>query len=342
MPSPDYRKEYFKRLGVGRKTSNAELKEAYRSKALRCHKRKASPKRNEEFVVLTVAFVFLESYGHLGKAAFMPYESVWLNDEKFQAEHKAGKMALLSTRDFIRSDFYRELLEDSEDVSSLVATIGAVVAFSLPFVLYAWQGTAGAVVGGVFAFIAGFPLIPYARKIRHFRFSRFKGHVELLFNEPVILWTSGLLINGLAIPFFLFRFVIPLYLLPGLYLAAVAGFLLISRILLTHKSTLYARQFVLLGAPTFVTGFFLLNIPSFHPVAEETYAFEPTMELVEDEWGREHLTTTTMIDLEGQAYEKEAGIRIFGDMEGFNNDSITYRISTSVVGIRFVRSWEFH
>lgn len=150
------------------------------------------------------------------------------------------------------------------------------------------------------------------------------------------------LVNIVAVPLILFRFAIPWYAIPLVYVVSMGLFLVFSRRMLRNRSAKFARRFVLLGAPSFVSAVFLLNIPSPHPVFTESYAFEPKMSVLMDDWGRESLESTTMINLEGNAYESEVGIRIFINQDGFTNDTITYKMSKSVMGLKYVRSWEFH
>lgn len=342
MPSYSERDSYYKLLGITTRTGQADICEAYRKKALRCHRSKRSAQRLKYFVELTVAFAFMESYSELSAAAFELYKDQWFNVEKFQAEHKAAKLAHLSNRDFVRSEFYHELLEDSDDIALVVAGIGVCLTLALPLVLYWWKGTAGAVIGGIITFIVCIPLLPYLKGSKEFRFSRFIGHLDLMLNQPATLPFLVLLVNGVFIPFILFRFAIPWYIIPLVYIVTIAGFVVIGRTYLNHKSALFAKQFVWLGAPSFVTVFFLLNTPSLRPIVEESYAFVPKVEYIGDEWGRNREGTTTMIQLENGAYGSAVGLRIFMDQEGFENDTITYRMSRSLIGLKYARSWEFH
>lgn len=337
MPSLNYRKTYLDLLGLRKKASKAELREAYRKKALRCHRAKESPARLQTFVELTVAFEFLKSYSKLSKSAFKSYEDQWEKAELPIAENKARKLASLKNKAFVRSNFYRELLEDSDDVAVFVAALGIVIALGLPIGLHMWKGTVGAIIGGVMTFMIVASVLPYARGWKKFRLSRFIGHMDLLFNEPIVLSVIAIVVNALAIPFVLFRFAIPFYIIPVTYLAAMVLFWIVSRTILKDRTSLYAKQFVLLGAPTFVSLFFLLNIIPVGQVTEESFTFKPRMEMMT--YG---LDSTSMIYLENNAYDAEMGIRIFRDRKGLGNDTITYRMSKSVGGLKYVRSWEFH
>lgn len=103
--------DYYKLLGISQGASDAEIRKAYRIKAMEFHPdRNHSPGAQEIFVRTTEAYQYLLSHPHtkgITEEEYRRYYQAWVDYRQAEARKKAEEYARSSYKVFTKSPLYK-------------------------------------------------------------------------------------------------------------------------------------------------------------------------------------------------------------------------------------------
>ena len=145
---------YYEILGIDERASLAEIKRAYRKKAVLLHPdRNHSPLAHEDFILLTEAYEYLTNL----KSGKQPngFED-WNNYEREQSRQKAAEYANMQYEEYINSDYYRETEALTSFFKHFSVFFALVFMLGAPVLGFLLAGKPG-VFGGLFLSVVTSP-----------------------------------------------------------------------------------------------------------------------------------------------------------------------------------------
>ena len=128
-----------------------------------------------------------------------------------------------------------------------------------------------------------------------------------------------------------------------IYLIPIALTLFVTLFLLSIRSNFKVWFLSACLVPGFVSGFLVLNFVFSHSETTETFYFNKEMQYVGRSRGigSSGMSESTMIILEGNAYDAYKGIRMFLDYEAIKHrHRITYTFAQGLFGFRVMKDYE--
>jgi len=102
--------EYYRILGISQGASDAEIRKAYRARAMEFHPdRNHSPGARDMFIKITEAYQYLTSHPHNGvtEEEYRRNYKAWVDYRQAEARKKAEEYSKSTFRDFSGTTFYK-------------------------------------------------------------------------------------------------------------------------------------------------------------------------------------------------------------------------------------------
>ena len=341
--------QYYSVLGVTGESTIADIKKAYRTRALRMHPdRNKDENAHEQFILLTEAYEYLIKQKNRSelKQQTITYED-WQTNYQDEARERAKKYARMRYNDYVNSDIFKttEALNIIFDHIQLLFFLFIIL--GSPILGYYLEGTQGVVVGSIFSIIALVLTLKYWVAL----FSS-KGNAN--FHS---LWASIILIGSNKAFQVIFTVLLnTIFFLRVTLNAALPSLAIISAFCLISAGVYYLVKYLfhsnksissgIIGwcfVPALLNLFFLVNhCFSTNPHIEH-YSFVHKTRPFESYNGKTLYEKQSYIYLENNQYENIYWYRFFTDFESMKNSTeITYVFEDGLFGIKVLKSYEFN
>jgi hypothetical protein len=259
---------YHEILGVSRNATPAEIKRAYRRKALEFHPdRSTDPNAHEKFIQINEAYDFLINGGNYSDPYHVSQDD-WEESLRAASRDRAQEEARMRYEEYINSDFYKAQLETAQSFDYVYLAISIFMLIVVPFFLISGLG----VIGVFLSVIANLFMSPFTwtwiKRIPEYSLAEFgEAIVNMAKNRMVLRIFFG--ISNLVMAFnFAFKTLIPAYLMFLLYAVPMVVFYIYS-LLLNQESKLFKYRFVGLAMfPFLINTFFAINYINAKPKAD--------------------------------------------------------------------------
>ena len=327
---------YYRLLGLSPGADVAAVKKAYRQRAKQLHPdRNASPTAHEDFVALTEAYETLLQQLDGKTAAYQTQTGYY--DAQQQARARAQAEAQKRYEDFINSDYYKNT-QAGDTVASHLYLFLSVLFISGLIVFAGYFAGIGAVVAIVFAVALVSPILKRTLfDSVEVSWPKFYQSLKIVLKLRVAKTLLLALANVVLFLKVVLATVLPASLLFSLLLFFMSGAILLSR-WLDAEEKVAGRYFAAFGiAPFAINLVFVINMLFAGPTYYETYRFERYQELTSGGY-----RPTSMIVLEGNAYNNYPLIRFFLDYDEANTASnITYTVKQGLFGPKVICGYQF-
>jgi hypothetical protein len=327
---------YYQILGITETATLTDIKSAYRRKAVQLHPdRNKTPTAHEDFILLTEAYEYLSNLK--SGRVYVTFDD-WQYTEREQARQRAAEQARMAHEEFINSDYYK--------TSEAVAAIGNLFLFLFVFIFMFGAPVLGYLMigwpgfwGGLFLFVSTSPgwltVMFYDRP--NLGLANLVNSVIYLSKNITAVCIVLSVINIILVLRVDFITEVPFGWLPFIFIVPCVLIWLASKLLRQELKALFRPVAVIAFVPTLINLFFLVNfLFAAHPKTE-TYAFQHYVERY-----RRGNQNTSLINLEGNKYERYKGFRMFYDYDAMKGaDTITYKFEDGLLGLRVIKSFQF-
>jgi hypothetical protein len=345
VPNSSTISQYYQLLGLSEQASVEELKQAYRQKAKQLHPdRNQAPEAHRDFILVNEAYEYLLNL-KTNKQPLEPdwrvyeewYRQEWYRQERIRARQRAQAYAQMQYEEFLKSDQYK--------LSSSWATIGAHAYFFfaiailvvLPLVatfLFGYSGLFGSLLVMVLTSPLTFDAVRDKPQLDFPMLGKALLYVMQTGSFQALALTA---INLVLIMKIGFQTLLP----PLALLGAFMGVLLLAFALcqgwLNPKSRFRRYFYIFCLAPFLLNSLMLLNFTFSRQPVQETYLFSQVWQKT-----RQGMQKSTLIELQGNAYDAFPGIRVFWSysaLEGY--DQVTYTFQEGLLGLRVMTHYSF-
>ena len=250
---------YYEILGVSRDATPAEIKRAYRRKALEFHPdRSTDPNAHEKFIQINEAYDFLINQGNYNDP-YQVSQDDWEESLRVASRNRAQEEARMRYEEYLNSDFYKAQLETAQSFDYVYLAISIFMLIIFPILTISLFGFGGAVV----SVIANLFMSPFTwtwiKRIPEYGLGEFgEAIVNMAKNRMVLRVFFG--VTNLILAFnFTFKTLIPPYLMVLIYLVPMVLMYLYT-LLLSEDSRMFKYRFVGLALVPFVLNtFFSIN-----------------------------------------------------------------------------------
>jgi hypothetical protein len=318
---------YYRLLNLPETATLAQVKKAYRTKALQLHPdRNTSATAHQDFIALTEAYEYLCAY--LSSDEIKPQ---WQPEETEQVRQRAEEYAGMTFDDFAESDYYKTSAATATVLDHLFFFISLFFVIGVPIIGYVIAKGSG-VAASLFIVVLS---------------ARGWGPI-LTINRPeinlpeagrafLILAQQQAFINGVSALANLFIFFlvtlntqIPSWDLTGWFLILIMASGIISKFLLQKRKYFNSPTTNACATVSIVNLFFLLNFAFAHNPKQETYPYETE--------GRQ-----AFIDLPENRYAAYPWFRSFFDYDAMKGTTtITYTFEDGAFGLRVLKEYKFN
>lgn len=327
---------YYSLLGLTPQASIAEIKKAYRAKAMQLHPDKnPSPEAQALFIELTEAYEYLlaEKSGR-----FKQYISPFTQAE--QAAHARREAAKQKAREYAQMRY--EAFEQSQ-AGKTINSLNSLLDVFLAIILSAVYFGIGITITYLFSF-SGFiiSLIFLLATFKHYwafvkpylQFDTWWTSLNTLV-ETLFFRISILSIANLFLIFkIVFNTLFPIWVIPILFLGIP---ILVYTIVLKHSNQSKRLWIALAIVPIIINGLFALNFYFSSNTVIEEYDFTHGYNQ-----SRRGKVMNTMIYLENNQYDAYLGIRVFASLEELaQSNHVIYQFEDGLLGMRVMKHYAF-
>jgi len=250
---------YYEILGVSRDATPAEIKRAYRRKALEFHPdRSTDPNAHEMFIQINEAYDFLINQGNYSDP-YQVSQDDWEESLKVASRNRAQEEARMRYEEYKNSDFYKAQLETAQSFDYVYLAISIFMLILFPIIAFLLFDGAGIVV----AFIANLFMSPFTwtwiKRIPEYSLSEFGEAIGNMAKNRMVLRVFFGVTNLILAFNFTFKTLIPPYLMVLIYGVPMVLVYLYT-LLLSEDSRMFKYRFVGLAFIPFVLNtFFSIN-----------------------------------------------------------------------------------
>ena len=250
---------YYEVLGVSRDATPAEIKRAYRRKALEFHPdRSTDPNAHEMFIQINEAYDFLINQGNYSDP-YQVSQDDWEASLKVASRNRAQEEARMRYEEYKNSDFYKAQLETAQSFDYVYLAISIFMLIIFPILTISLFGFAGAIV----SVIANLFMSPFTwtwiKRIPEYSLSEFGEAIGNMAKNRMVLRVFFGVTNLILAFNFTFKTLIPPFLMVLIYGVPMVLVYLYT-LLLSEDSRMFKYRFVGLAFIPFVLNtFFSIN-----------------------------------------------------------------------------------
>jgi hypothetical protein len=250
---------YYEILGVTRDATPAEIKRAYRRKALEFHPdRSTDPDAHEKFIQINEAYDFLINRGNYSDP-YQVSQDDWEESLRTASRNRAQEEARMRYEEYLKSDYYKAQVETAQSFDYVYLAISIFMLIIFPILTISLFGFGGVVV----AVIANLFMSPFTwtwiKRIPEYTIGEFREAVyNMSINRMVLRVFFG--IANLLLAFnFTFKTMIPPAIMVLIYGAPMVIMYLYT-LLLSEENSLFKYRFLGLALiPLLLNIFFTVN-----------------------------------------------------------------------------------
>lgn len=329
--------EYYRILGVTERASLADIKQAYRVRAMHLHPdRNSSPDAHEQFVQLNEAYQFLLNYkqGKTGTGRAQ-YQQKWEQTERKKARERGNEYARMRWEEYYNSDDYKTGYSLDVIMTHVLYMFMWLILIAVPVGATIGYGVEGLLTSLFPMAILGWFLLFKVKEENKIDFKLFSNAANYIVNTIGFYTFLGIIFNMLVFFKIGLQTLVPFNVFPAVILIPAFAINIITFIKKYDRKWRLFYSYALW--PFVVSLFFTVNFVFSNHVVEEKYAYLMTTQNV-----RGGHRGTNYVILEGNAYAEYPGIRYFFSFEEVEaHNAVLYTFADGLFGLRVVKHYEF-